>query len=159
MNIVRWEPLGNPVSLRKAMDRLFEDSFVKPTHALAPFSEGVKPAIDMYQTPSEVVVKATMPGIKPDDVEINITEDTLTIKGEVNGTEEIKKEDYLYREHHKGSLVRSITLPHALQTGNAEATTEDGILTITIPKAEDAKPRTIQVKAKKAIEGKKKEEK
>ena len=159
MNIVRWEPFGDIVSLRQAMDRLFEDSFVKPAHALATFGEGVKPAIDVYQTPSEVVVKAIMPGVKPDDVEINITEDTLTIKGEVNGTEEIKKEDYLYREHHHGSLVRSITLPHALQTDKAEATTEDGVLTITIPKAEDAKPRTIEVKAKKTIEGKKKEEK
>lgn len=73
MNIVRWEPFGDLVSLRQAMDRLFEDSFVKPAHALASFGEGVKPAIDVYQTPSEVVVKATMPVVKPDDVEINIT--------------------------------------------------------------------------------------
>jgi HSP20 family protein len=156
MNIVRWEPRRDLVSLRQAMDRLFEESFVRPSRALAPFGNGVHTAIDVYQTPDEVVVKAIMPGVKPEDVEINITEDTLTIKGEAKGTEEVKREDYLYREHHHGSFVRSVNLPHALQTDKAEATADDGILTLTIPKAEEAKPRTIEVKAKKAIAGEKK---
>jgi len=159
MNLVRWEPFRDLMSLRQAMDRLYEESFVRPSRALALFGDGVHAPIDVYQTPNEVVVKASLPGVKPEDVEINITDDTLTIKGETKGIEELKREDYLYREHHHGSFVRSITLPHALQTDKAEATSEDGILTLTIPKAEDAKPRTIEVKAKKAIEGEKKEKK
>jgi len=159
MNLVRWEPFRDLVSLRREMDRLFEESLVRPSRALALFGNGVNPPIDVYQTPNEVVVKASMPGVKPEDVEINITDHTLTIKGEAKGTDEVKREDYLYREHHYGSFVRSLTLPHTVQTDKAEATTEDGILTLTIPKSEDAKPRTIEVKAKKAIEGAKKENK
>lgn len=159
MNLVRWEPFRDLMSLRQAMDRLFEESFVRPSPAMALSGDGVHAPIDLYQTPSEVVVKASLPGVKPEDIEINITDDTLTIRGETKGTDELKREDYLYREHHHGSFVRSITLPHALQTDKAEATSEDGILTLTIPKSEDAKPRTIEVKAKKAIEGEEKEKK
>jgi HSP20 family protein len=159
MNLVRWEPFRDLMSLRQAMDRLYEESFVRPSRTMALFGDGVHAPIDVYQTPGEVVVKASLPGVKPEDIEINITDNTLTIKGETKGTEELKREDYLYREHHHGSFVRSITLPRDLQADKAEAISEDGLLTLTIPKAEDAKPRTIEVKAKKAIEGEKKEKK
>jgi HSP20 family protein len=157
MNLVRWEPFRDLVSLRQSMDRLYEDSFVRTTRALALFGDAVHAPIDVYQTPDEVVVKASLPGVKPEDVEMSITDNTLTIKAETKGAEEVKREDYLYREHHHGSFVRSITLPRALQADKAEATSENGILTLTIPKAEDAKPRTIEVKAKKAIGGEKKQ--
>ncbi len=159
MNLIRWEPFRDLMTLRQAMDRGFEESFVRPSHALALFGDGEHLPIDMYQTPDEVVVKASLPGVKPEDVDINIAGDILTIKGKTNGSEEVKGEDYLYREHHHGSFVRSINIPHALQTDKAEATADNGILSITIPRAQEAKPKTIEVKAKKAIEGVKKEKK
>jgi len=159
MNLVRWEPFRDLMTLRQAMDRVFEESFVRPSRALALFGDGGHLPIDMYQTPDEVVVKASLPGVKPEDVAINIADDILTLKGKTNGSEEVKGEDYLYREHHHGSFVRSINIPHALQTDKAEATADNGILTITIPRAQEAKPKTIEVKAKKAIEGEKKKKK
>ena len=159
MNLVRWEPFRDLVSLRREMDRLFEESLVRPSRALALFGNGVNPPIDVYQNPQEVVVKASLPGVKPEDIQIDINDDTLTIRGETKGTEEVKREDYLHREHHRGSFVRCLTLPHTVQTDKAEATSEDGILTLTIPKAEGVKTKTIEVKAKRTIEGEKKEKK
>ena len=156
MNLVRWEPFRELISLRQAMDRLFEESFVRPSRALALVGDGIQPPIDMYQTPSEVVVKTSVPGVKPEDVEVTITDDTLTIKGETKATDEVKREDYLYRERHYGSFTRSIALPHGLKSDKAQATTEDGTLTLTIPKAEDVKSRTIAIKAKGTTEGEKK---
>jgi HSP20 family protein len=147
------------MSLRQAMDQLMEDSFVRPSRSVGVLHREIQPLIDMYQTKDELVVKATLPGVKEDDVEISITDDTLTIKGQSQGGEEVKDEDYLYREQHYTSFARSIALPGSLKAEKAEASTADGILTIRIPKAEEAKPKKIEVKAKKAIEGEKKEKK
>ena len=91
--------------------------------------------MDIYQTPNEVVVKAALPGLKPEDVNIDIAGDTLTIKGESKAEQEIKREDYLYREKRYGAFCRSVLLPSGLKADKAEATMEDGILTVTIPKA------------------------
>lgn len=148
MAIERWHPLTDLMSLRQAMDRLFEDSFVRPSHALAALGEVSVPALDIYQTPNEVVVKATVPGLKPEDVSIDITGETLTIKGETQAKEDIKKEDYLYQERRYGAFSRSLILPAGLKSDKAEAMMEDGILTLTIPKAEEVKPKAIRVKAK-----------
>jgi len=130
------------------MDRLFEDSFVRPTHLLPLVSELAAPALDVYQTTDEVVVKATLPEVKPGDVVIEITGDTLTIKGDSKAEQEVKKEDYLYQERCYGSFSRSIVLPCGIKTDKAEATMEDGVLTLVIPKAEEVKPKTIKVETK-----------
>ena len=157
MSIVRWQPFTELVSLRQAMDRLFEDSFVSPSRILGTFDAGVTTPIDMYHTDNDVVVKATQPGVKPEEIEIAITGDTLTIKGETEtkAEDEAKREDYLYQEHRYGAFSRSVTLPSGLNTDEAEATFDNGILTLTIPKAEEVKPKQIKVKAKGIIEGKK----
>jgi HSP20 family protein len=89
-----------------------------------------------------------LPGLKPEDVSIDITGETLTIKGESKAEQEIKKEDYLYQERRYGAYSRSVVLPSGLKTDKAEATMEDGILTLTIPKVEEVKPKKISVKAK-----------
>jgi len=102
MAIERWQPFSELMSLRQAMDKLFEDSFVRPSRALAALGEVTAPALDVYQTPDEVVVKATLPGLKPEDVSIDITGETLTIRGETKAEQEIKKEDYLY---HRGGMA------------------------------------------------------
>ena len=148
MAIERWHPLTELMSLRQAMDRLFEDSFVRPSRALATFGESATPALDVYQTPTEIVVKAAMPGVKPEDVNIDITGETLTIRGESKVEEETKKEDYLYQERRYGVFSRSVVLPSGLKSDKAEATMEDGVLTLTIPKAEEVKPKAIKVKSK-----------
>jgi len=155
MAIERWQPFSELMSLRQAMDRLFEDSFVRPSRALAALGEVAAPALDIYQTPNEVVVKATLPGLKPEDVSIDITGETLTIKGETKAEEEIKKEDYLYQERRYGTFSRSVVLPSGLKPDKAEATMEDGVLTLTIPKAEEIKPKAIKVKAKEKAKEKK----
>jgi len=148
MAIERWQPFSELMSLRQAMDRLFEDSFVRPSRILTTLGETAAPALDVYQTPNEVVVKAALPGLKPEDINIDITGDTLTIKGETKAEREIKKEDYLYQERRYGTFSRSVVLPGGLQPDKAEATMEDGVLTLTIPKAEEIKPKAIKVKAK-----------
>ena len=158
MNIVRWEPFRDMVTLRQAMDRLMEDSFVRPHRALGVDGDGMPP-VDMYQTEKELVVKASLPGVKPDEVDITITGDTLTVKGETKASEEVKRDDYIYREHRYGAFSRTVALPEDLHTDKAEATFEDGILTLTIPRAEEARPKTIKVKTKGAAEGEKKSDK
>ena len=144
MSIVRWEPLRDFMTLRGAMDRLFEDSFVgrRPREWLP--AEGTL-ALDMYQTEEAAVIKSSVPGVKPDDIDITISGNTLTISGETKEEEE----DYIRRERRYGSVSRSVVLPEGLEPGKAEASFEDGILTLSIPKAPEAKPKVIKVKGKK----------
>jgi len=148
MAIERWHPFTELMSLRQAMDRLFDDSFVRPYRVLSTLGEAEAPTLDIYQTPNKVVVKAALPGLKSEDVSIDITGETLTIRGEHKAEQEIKKEDYLYQERRYGAFSRSMVLPSGLKPDKAEATMEDGVLTLTIPKAEEAKPKAIKVKAK-----------
>lgn len=152
MSMIRWEPFPELMSLRQAMDRLFEDSFIRPSR-LAP-GEGPLPAIDMYQTPKEVVVKVQVPGIKLEDIDVHITGDGLTIKGERKSEKETKREDYYYQEQRYGSFTRYVSLPDGLATDKAEASLEDGVLTLTIPKAEGVKPKPVKIKKAKASEPK-----
>lgn len=155
MAIERWQPFSELMTLRQAMDRLFEDSFVRPSRVLAALGEVAAPALDVYQTPDAVVVKATLPGVKPEDVCIDITGETLTIRGEAKTEEEVKKENYLYQERRYGAFSRTVVLPSGLKPDKAEATMEDGILTLTIPKAEEMKPKAIKVKPKEKSKEKK----
>jgi HSP20 family protein len=156
MAIVRWQPFSELVSLREAMDRLFEDSFVRPSLP-AVFGEATWAPVDMYQTDKDVVVKASLPGVKPEEVDISITGDVLTIKGEHKEEQEVKEKNYFRKELRYGTFSRSLQLPVAVETGKAEAIFENGVLTLTLPKSEEAKPKQIKVKTKKVIEGKKEE--
>ncbi|MCK5181354.1 MAG: Hsp20/alpha crystallin family protein [Dehalococcoidia bacterium] len=148
MGIERWGPLTDLMTLRQAMDRLFEDSFVRPSRALETFGQATAPARDVYQTPGEIVVKAILPGVRPEDVNIDITGDTLTVKGESKAEQEIERDDYLYQERRYGAFSRTVVLPVELKSDKGEATMEDGVLTLTIPKAEEVKPKAIKVRAK-----------
>lgn len=147
-NITRFDPVGEMVSLRSAMDRLFEDSFVSPlTWRTIAGGDTVTPALDVHETPDEVVVSAALPDMKPDDVEVTITGQTLSLRGEMKADESIKRDQYLYRERRYGSFNRTIQLPVRVQGERAQATFEDGVLTLRIPKAEEVKPRQIRVSA------------
>lgn len=144
-NLVRWEPFREMLSLRDAVDRLLADSFVRTSDW---FSEGV-PAIDMYETKDAVVVKATLPGVKPEDVEIKLTGDVLSIRGEMKEEVETNDRNYHCRERRYSSFNRSIGLPVSVMADKASAEFENGILTLTLPKSEESKPKVITVKAKK----------
>jgi HSP20 family protein len=145
---MRWDPFRDALSLRGAMDRLFEDSFVTPRFGwLAPTSAAGL-ALDVYETKDEVVVKAALPGVKPDETQVTITGDTLTIRGESKEEKEIKEENYIRKERNFGSFARCVTLPAGLKADKAEATFENGVLTLKIPKSEEVKPKSIKVKAK-----------
>jgi HSP20 family protein len=134
------------MTLREAMDRLFDDAFTRP---LSPRDGGWSgPAVDMYQTDDEVVVKAALPGFKADEVQINITGDVLTLRGEVKHEEEQKERAWHIREQRWSSFERSIALPTDVTADKAVADFENGVLTITLPKAEEVKPKTITVKAR-----------
>jgi HSP20 family protein len=145
-NMIRWEPMREMVTLRDAMDRLFDEAFTRP------WSDGVRgfgmPAVDMYQTDDEVVVRVAVPGFKPDDVQISVTGDLLTIRGETKEDEDTKEKAYHMREHRYGAFERTISLPTAVVSDKAQAEFENGILNITLPKAEEVKPKLITVKAK-----------
>ncbi|MFC1897441.1 Hsp20/alpha crystallin family protein [Chloroflexota bacterium] len=154
MRMIRWQPLPEIISLRQAMDRLLEDSFATPSRILSTTSPDLATPINMYQTDNEVIVNATLPGIKPEEVAITITGDTITIKGETKAEEKVKREDYLYQEHRYGTFNRSVTLPSGLDTDKAKADFDNGVLSLTIPKSEETKPRQIKVKAKSIAENK-----
>ena len=145
-NLTRWEPVREMMSLREAMDRLFDDAF---THPLTLRDGGWSaPAIDLYQTDDEVVVKAALPGFKADEVQINVTGDVLTLRGELKHEEEKQERSWHIREQRWGSFERSIALPTAVVADRANADFSNGILTISLPKAEEVKPKTITVKTK-----------
>jgi len=145
-NLTRWEPVREMMTLREAMDRLFDDAFTRPIN----LRDGgwSAPAVDMYQTDDEVVVRVALPGFKADEVQINVTGDVLTLRGEMKQEEEKKDKAWHVREHRWGSFERSIALPTEVTADRANADFENGILTITLPKAEEVKPKTITVKAK-----------
>ena len=145
-NIIRWGPAREMMTLREAMDRLFDDAFTRPLSLTG--NNWSIPAVDMYQTDDEVVVKAALPGIKADEVQINVTGEVLTIKGETKQENETKEKAYHLREQRWGAFERSIVLPTEVVADKAKADFENGVLTITLPKAEEVKPKTINIKTK-----------
>lgn len=144
-NLTRWEPMREMMSLREAMDRLFDDAFTRPVSLR---DLAALPLIDLSQDDDEITVKAVLPGLKPEDVQISVTADVLTIKGEFKNEDEGKNRNYLIRERRFGSFERMIQLPTEVQTEKAHADFADGILTIRLPKAEAVKPKSISIKVK-----------
>jgi len=152
MTMIPWEPYREMVTLRQAMDRLLGQSLARPL-ALWPEIGAEDIPIDMYQTDKDVVVKATLPGVEAEDVEISISGDILTIKGEHCEEEQIDEGDYIHRERRCGTFSRSLPLPVSVNSDKADAVFDKGILTLTLPKREEAKPRKIKAKHKVAAKG------
>ena len=151
MTLRRNNPFGEPVSLRSALDRLFEDSFVDAAWRGA--GDASLAALDVYETPDAVVVTAALPGIKPEDVDITLTGQTLTLRGEFKEDESVRGEQYLYRERRSGSFARQLQLPIRVQGDRTDASFENGLLKLTIPKAEEVKPRQIRISAGQTTSG------
>ena len=148
-NLSRWEPTSDFMTLRDAMDRLFDDAFTRP-FSLTRNGGSTWPAfpIDMYQTNDDVVVQAVVPGFRPGEVYIQVTGNLLTIRGQLKQEEDKKERAWHLREHRFGSFERSVGLPVPVVPDRASAEFENGILTITLPKAEEVKPKAITIKAK-----------
>lgn len=147
-NLIRFHPFNEMISLRQAMDRLFEDSFVSPLSWRSVKGEvTLAPALDVHQTPDEILVSATLPGVQPEDVQITLTGPSLQIRGEFKADEEVNHDQYLYRERRYGTFNRQLQLPVRVEGDKAQATFNNGVLTLRIPKAEEVKPRQIQIKA------------
>jgi HSP20 family protein len=147
MSMIRWDPARDIMSLRQAMDRLFEDSVVRPSGFALEVGTGGIP-LDMYTTNNEVIVKAPIPGVKPEEVDISIAENVLTIRAEKREEKEVQEKDYVRKENRYGMISRSIALPVDVKAEQAEATFDNGVLTLKLPKAEVAKPKQIKVQAK-----------
>jgi len=147
MSMIRWDPTGDLLTLRQAMDKLFEESVVRPPWFSFEVG-GTNIPVDVYQTEKDVTIKATLPGVKSEEVDITITGDTVTIRAERKEEKEIKEKDYFRKENRYGSISRSITLPVEVKAEQSEAGFENGVLTLTLPKSEAAKPKQIKIQAK-----------
>lgn len=147
-NLTRWEPMREMVTLREAMDHLFDDAFTRPFGMTDSWRASGAPAIDMYQTDNEVVIKASLPGVKTEDVQINMTGDLLTIKGEMKQADKSKTKNYHIHEQRLGAFERRVQLPILVVSDKARAEFENGVLTVTLPKAEEVKPKMITIIAR-----------
>jgi HSP20 family protein len=143
-SIIRWDPFREMTSMRDLMDRMMDgDGFSRSFWDVA-----AVPTMDLYQTEDSVVVKVGLPGVKPEDIQISVANGILTIRGELKEEKEEKQRTYHLRERRFGSFSRSVSLPSSVNSDKSEAVFEDGILTLTLPKAEEAKAKTITVKAR-----------
>jgi HSP20 family protein len=148
--MVQWDPFSEFTPLRHMMDRLMEDAWVRPWGT---WSQGGQEglgrfAFDMYETGDDYVVTATLPGLKPEDLEITVQGNALTISGEVKPDEKDgEQRTYHARERRFGQFSRTVTLPNGIKSDGVQASLEHGVLTLHIPKAEEMKPRRIEVTA------------
>ena len=146
MTIVRRRsPLGEFMTLRQAMDRLFDDDVFRPLRWTTGSYDGPSLPLDVTTTADELVVQASLPGIKPEDVEITVENGTLTITGKTAEERSSEEGSYLVQEIRRGTFSRSVTLPNGLEPDKASATFEHGMLSLRIPKAEQVKPRQIRI--------------
>ena len=141
--IDRYQPFGPTMGLRQVMDRLLEDAVVMPRGGDGQGWGG--PALDVYEEGDRLAVEAQLPGLKPEDLDINVEQGMLTISGQTTHEEERKERNYLVREHRNGRFSRSMRLPATYDADACTASFEDGVLRLTFPKSEAAKPRRIQI--------------
>ena len=144
--IRRANPFDELFTLRRTMDRLFDEDLFHP-RTWRPVTLGAEPALDVMTTPDELVVRASLPGWKPEDVEITLTGSTLTISGEMQDEARREDQSWILSEIRRASFSRTLELPEGLIGDRATANYENGILTLHIPKAEEVKPRQIKITA------------
>ena len=150
MAIVKWDPLRDLVSIQDRMNRLFEQTL---SRSQAQADEGMgasawSPAVDIYETPETIIIKADLPGLSRDDIEIQLQENTLSLKGERRFAKDVQQENYLRIERAYGAFQRNFTLPATVQQDRIRAVFRDGVLELTLPKAEEAKPKKIAIEAR-----------
>jgi len=150
MSMVKWSPLKELEDMRRDMDRLFDEFFVPVSRRRRGWpgtteAGVIVPNVEIYSRKDEIVVRAEVPGLKKEDIDLTIAEDSLILKGEMKKEEEVKEEAYYTKEISYGSLARTISLPVAVQSEKAKASFKDGVLEIVLPKKEEARPREIKI--------------
>ena len=155
--LTRWDPFREMLSMRRQMDRMF-DRALEPSWSDTPMWDL---ALDVVENKDDFLVKASLPGINPDDLEITYTDNVLTIKGETKDDQEVKEDQYHLRERRYGVFSRSISLPDRVKADAIQASYDAGVLTLKLPKVEEAKPKriAINISGSKMIEGKAKDKK
>lgn len=148
MTITRWSPMTDLVSLREAMDRLFEDSFIKPSTWTGLAAGQVAVPVDLWETNDAYHLRADLPGIAPDAIDINVTSDTVSLTGETKAPQDVTTDGWLRQERRVGKFQRAFTLPVQIDPDKVQATFTHGVLELVLPKADQVKPRTIKVTAK-----------
>ncbi len=144
-NMVRWDPFREMMGLRRAMDRLFDDALVSSSGEWQPVAWNL--ALDVIENEHEYIVKASVPGLKPEDLDITYDNKVLVIKGEVKEERETEEGDYHLRERRYGTFSRSLTLPSNVKADQIQATYHDGVLKLQLPKAEESKPKRIAIQS------------
>lgn len=144
MSIQRWDPWRDIISLREAMNSLLDESFSRPRAGMAAMTSGM--AVDLRETEDAYVVETVLPGVKAEDVDISVLGDTVRISAEARESQEQQDAKWLIRERRFGAFERTLTLPSQVKADQAEANFSDGILTITLPKAEESRARQIPVR-------------
>ena len=145
-SILRWEPYRELATMRQMLDRFFDDDFARFPALWERQPGAMSLALDVVEQEEVFIVKASIPGVPADDVEITLTDNVLTIKGEMKEDKEVKEANYHLRERRFGSFLRSVTLPTTVDADKIEAINENGVLTLKLPKAEAVKPKKIEVK-------------
>jgi len=146
--ITLWRPRRDLLSLGEPLDRLFDDWYVGPRTLWAmPTLSSVFP-LDVYREDGSLVIKAEVPGVTSDELDISVKDNVLTISGETRAEEEVEEENYVRRERQYGSFSRSLALPVEAEGDKAEAAFEDGVLTVTIPLAEEPQPQAVKIEVK-----------
>ena len=141
----RPSPFGELVTLRQAMDRLFDDAVFRPWSGGSGYADTGRLALDVRTTPDALLVEASLPGYEPEDVDITVENGTLTIKAEDRRQDTQEQDGWVVREIARGSVMRTVTLPTGLEADKAEATFEHGVLKLRVPRAEQTKPRQIRI--------------
>jgi HSP20 family protein len=147
MPIVRWEPFRDLVTTQDRLNRLFNETMGRFVGSEGARSGGWLPAVDIYESEQNIVLKAELPGVDPKDVEATVHEGTLYLKGERKYEKEVKEESYHHVERAYGSFARSFELPASVDADKVQAEFKDGVLTLTMPKKEEAKAKKIKISA------------
>ena len=142
--IRRPTPFAELASLRDSMERLFDDRLFRPLW-IGGVARAVVPALDLYVAPDAVIARIALAGVKPDDVDIAIAEDLVTISGTLEAEEETTEWGYVHRELSHGSFCRTFSVPTAVRADAATASFRDGLLTLTLPKSDERKPTHVKV--------------
>jgi HSP20 family protein len=148
MAVVKWDPLRDLLSIQERMNRLFEQTLSRSRAEEGIAASTWSPAVDIYETPETIVMKAELPGLSREDIEIHIRDNTLTLRGERRFAKDVQQENYLRIERAYGAFQRSFTLPATMQQDKIRAIFRDGVLELTLPKAEEAKPKKIAIEVR-----------
>ena len=147
MAITRYTPLSDFVTLRDAMDQLFQESFIRPNGWSGSLSGQVSMPVDLWETKDAYHLRADLPGLTAEDIEINVTGDMVSVAGETKATTDVANEGWIRQERRTGKFQRTFTLPVQIDSNAVTATFTNGVLELALPKSEAVKPKTVKISA------------